>query len=213
MIQTAVVLCGGLGSRVQHLFPELPKSLFPVLGKPFLHWLLMWLFKQSVRRIILAAGHKGESIRVRIPDFEDEMPVRISILVEDEPLGRGGALLRCLPHVREERLLVVNGDTSTLLDLDLLEDLFLDSDEPAYVLQTEDRGQVKGAGVYLFRRDALARFPCSWKCDLDEDLLPELKPRFVLVDVPFLDIGTPNGYARADKFVSNHRGCFGHAFV
>src|SRR5882724_8631919 len=59
---TAVVLAGGLGTRIQALFPDLPKPMIPVLGKPFLEWVIRFLRKQGFERAIISSGYRAEVV-------------------------------------------------------------------------------------------------------------------------------------------------------
>ena len=61
MIPQAVILVGGLGTRLAEQFPDVPKGLVPVNGRPFLEWQLDWLRRGGITRVLLAAGHKGET--------------------------------------------------------------------------------------------------------------------------------------------------------
>ena len=88
----AIILCGGLGTRLAPVVSTLPKSLAPVAGRPFLDYLLAWLRSTGiVDRVILATGHLAGSIDQHYgADFEG-LPLRFSR--EEHPLGTGGALL------------------------------------------------------------------------------------------------------------------------
>jgi NDP-sugar pyrophosphorylase family protein len=86
----AIILLGGKGTRLSGLFPDLPKALVPVNGRPFLARQIDWLFSQGFHSILLAAGYMGDKISawVRRQSFHD----RISVSLEPTPLGTGGAL-------------------------------------------------------------------------------------------------------------------------
>ena len=86
----AIILCGGRGTRLNALYPDRPKALASVAGKPFLAWQIDWLLQNNIRTILLAAGYMGDKIRewVRQQSFND----RVSVFIEPEQLGTGGAL-------------------------------------------------------------------------------------------------------------------------
>lgn len=107
---TAIVLAGGLGTRLRQAVPDLPKPLAPVAGRPFLAWLLDRWAGQGVERFMLSVGYRAEAIRETIGTRHAGVPVEY--VVETVPLGTGGALLRAAAGLsRDERFLLLNGDT------------------------------------------------------------------------------------------------------
>ena len=60
---TVLILVGGEGKRIRHLYPTLPKPLIPVAGKPFLHWILKEIRKINIKNVIFAAGFLGDRIQ------------------------------------------------------------------------------------------------------------------------------------------------------
>lgn len=111
----AIILLGGKGTRLQGLFPNQPKALVPIAGRPFLEWQLAWLFRQGVSSVHLAAGYLGQAIRDWIAATPPPSPV--SIGVEPVPLGTAGGLKYAEPFIRSDPFLVLNGD-SLLPNLD-----------------------------------------------------------------------------------------------
>ena len=112
MIPQAVILLGGKGTRLAARFPDLPKALVPVRGRPFLEWQLDWLKRNGIARVLLAAGHKADVLdaylAARAPDGLDLVLSR-----EPEPLGTGGALKFVEPLLATDPVLVFNGDSLT----------------------------------------------------------------------------------------------------
>lgn len=106
----AIVLAGGLGTRLRAAVPGLPKPMAPVGGRPFLAHLLERWIDQGVREFVLSVGYRHEAI---VDAFGDRhRGVRLRYVIERTPLGTGGALLaaaRALPH--DEPFLLLNGDT------------------------------------------------------------------------------------------------------
>src|SRR2546430_660103 len=114
----AVVLAGGLGTRVRHLLADLPKPLASAAGRPFLEWLLRYLRKQGVERAVLSAGHHAGKLEafaasVAIPGMS------VSCVRESEPLGTAGGFLHAVRESSDAKsdLLVCNGDSLVLTDL------------------------------------------------------------------------------------------------
>src|SRR6187399_1289937 len=87
-----VILAGGLGTRIRDRSGGLPKSLIPVLGKPFVFYQLEWLKRQKVERVVLSVGHRGDLIADVVGDGSN---FGLSIAYADEGRdlrGTGGAL-------------------------------------------------------------------------------------------------------------------------
>jgi len=112
----ALVLAGGEGTRLRPLTLTLPKPVLPLAGRPFLSFMLDWLRDHGVEEAILSCGFRSDDVRRVLGDIYDGM--RLRYVVEDEPLGTAGPLRLALGQgVLEERLLVLNGDCLTDIDL------------------------------------------------------------------------------------------------
>ena len=105
----AIVLAGGLGTRLRAVVSDLPKPLAPVAGRPFLAWLLDRLAANGLRRTILACGYMAEAVRDAIGDAWQGMEIAYS--VEGEPLGTGGAIRLAAARLQGDAVHVLNGDT------------------------------------------------------------------------------------------------------
>lgn len=110
----ALILAGGLGTRLRPRFGDLPKPLAPLGGRPFLARQLEWLAAAGVREAVLCVGHGAAAVREALGDGA-ALGVRVEYSVEAEPLGTGGALLLAEPHVSGP-CIVANGDTLALCD-------------------------------------------------------------------------------------------------
>ena len=106
----AIVLAGGLGSRLKAAVPDVPKPMAPINGRPFLEYLVDYWAGQGVDRFVLSVGYKREVI-------EEHFAVRhkgmeMDYAVENQPRGTGGGLLLALKHLRRSgTFLILNGDT------------------------------------------------------------------------------------------------------
>jgi D-glycero-alpha-D-manno-heptose 1-phosphate guanylyltransferase len=109
MITEAIFLAGGLGTRLQTVVADLPKSLAPVGGRPFLSYLLDYSRKQGIRKFIFALGYKTDHIEKFVKETLPEGSYIFS--VEDEPLGTGGAIYKACSFVTGPDVLVLNADT------------------------------------------------------------------------------------------------------
>ena len=110
MIPHAIILLGGKGTRIAAHFPDRPKCLVPVAGRPFLEWQFDWLRRNGICRVLLAAGHLADVLA----DYLAARPadgLEIALSREPEPLGTGGALKFVEPQLTSDPVLVFNGDS------------------------------------------------------------------------------------------------------
>lgn len=235
---TAVILCGGRGTRISHLFPDCPKPMVEVAGQPFLHWVVRWLEAQGVRALVLSTGYLGEQIESWAKSQLGNSTKSVACRREVTPLGTAGAIRNCL-DLCSDPFWVLNGDSLAGVNLaDALQRF--DAANPAGVLfglrqadasrfgalDIEESRLIgfreKGtpgpgfinAGVYLFRRALFERMAPERAASLETELLPQalaVGERFEVVpaDVPFIDIGTPESVAQASRFVARHPELFG----
>ena len=113
---TAIVLAGGLGTRLRATVPDWPKPMAPVGGKPFLTYLLDYWIGQGVDHVVLSVGYRHEAI---IDTYGAAYGgVRLDYAIETEPMGTGGALRLAARHCPEgQGFLLLNGDTFFAVDL------------------------------------------------------------------------------------------------
>jgi D-glycero-alpha-D-manno-heptose 1-phosphate guanylyltransferase len=224
MNREAVVLAGGLGTRLKDVVEELPKSMAPVNNKPFLAYILDKLSSSGFTTIILATGYKTEVIERY---FGDEWKgAKLIYSIEKEPLGTGGAILHALPHITSENCFVFNGDTLFTIDFGEMQKEFLDknpvmtialkrmSDFDRYgsVTMEGDRivsfnekrfiheGLING-GIYILDRKWFEQNAPGDKFSFEKDIM-EINTRRCLItgyisDAYFIDIGIPDDYYRA----------------
>ena len=216
----AVVLAGGLGTRLRAAVSDVPKPMAPVQGRPFLERLLDYWIGQGVRRAVLAVGYMHDTIRRHFGDQYRGCAIAYS--VEQQPLGTGGALVQALPLVQDKTFLVLNGDTYFAVPLAALNDFHRErradvslclfrSDNPRYtgislardgrVTSFSGHGAANG-GVFVFERAAAARLPAGVS-SLENDLLPRVGAVYGCVfDVPFVDIGLPEDWRAAANIIT-----------
>lgn len=225
----AVVLAGGLGTRLRSVVSEVPKAMAPIAGQPFLAYLLRFLETQGIRRVVLAVGYRHEMIRAAFGFRYQGLELVYS--VEEEPLGTGGGLLRALPHVEGTSAFVLNGDTFLRLDYRAMARALDDSpdaplmvglrrvaDTGRYGAARVVQGRIEGftargtngpglinAGCYLVARDIFERYPMgskfSWEADFLEARIAELRPIAFECDAPFIDIGIPEAFEEAQTLI------------
>ena len=217
----AVVLAGGLGTRLRTAVSDVPKPMAPVQGRPFLERLLDYWIGQGVSRAVLAVGYMHDTIRRHFGDKYRDCTITYS--VEQQPLGTGGALVQALPSIRDKTFLVLNGDTYFAVPLATLGDFhrqrraevslsLFRSDNRRYTgISLAPDGRVTGltgqgaanGGVFLFERSAAVRLPTGVS-SLEKDLLPRLLGGLYgcIFDAPFVDIGLPEDWRAAANIIT-----------
>lgn len=109
MIKEAIILAGGLGTRLRDAVPDLPKCMAPVAGKPFLFYVINHMRSQGIEKFIFSLGYKHESIQEYL---QSEFPtLSYTCVIERDPMGTGGAILLALASASEQHVIVTNGDT------------------------------------------------------------------------------------------------------
>lgn len=116
----AIILAGGLGTRLRSVISEVPKCMAPVAGKPFLWYLLKFLTKYDINRVILSVGYLREVIFKWIDRVKEEFPYEIDYAIEELPLGTGGGIKLGLTKTMTNNVIVLNGDTFFDVNLDKL---------------------------------------------------------------------------------------------
>jgi D-glycero-alpha-D-manno-heptose 1-phosphate guanylyltransferase len=217
----AVVLAGGLGTRLRAAVSDVPKPMAPVQGRPFLERLLDYWIGQGVRHAVLAVGYMHETIRKHFGEKYRDCAITYS--VEQQPLGTGGALVQAVTLVHEKTFLVLNGDTYFAVPLATLTEFhrrhraevslsLFRSDDPRYtgislaadgrVTDLSGRGAANG-GVFMFERAAATALPAG-RSSLEKDLLPRLSGGLYgcIFDAPFVDIGLPEDWRAAANIIT-----------
>lgn len=220
----AVILAGGMGTRLRSVVSDVPKCMAPVAGKPFLHYLLNTLEKAGFTHIILSLGYKHEMIEEWIQTVSTSM--RISFVIEDHPLFTGGAVKLALSKAEEPEIFILNGDT--FLEVRYADMLKLHKDTKAHatlalkemhdferyglveinpethrILQFHEKqfcksGLING-GIYLINRDELAGYPEKFSLEkeyFEKNVTTRILSGY-LSDGYFIDIGIPEDYAQA----------------
>jgi D-glycero-alpha-D-manno-heptose 1-phosphate guanylyltransferase len=121
-IKEAIILAGGLGTRLKSVISDLPKCMAPVSGKPFLHWVISYFQKQGVEKFIFSLGYKHEIIEEYLnKEFTiRQSPVAIQLSIEETPLGTGGAIKLACEKATEQNVTIINGDTFFKINLQQL---------------------------------------------------------------------------------------------
>lgn len=220
MIDTAVILAGGKGTRLQTVANGKPKPLVDVKGQPFLTWQLMYLKSQGIKTAIVLVGHEAEQIIQQYSRHPIE-GLKIQFVREVTPMGTGGALKNALAHLPDSFFLV-NGDSFLPVELEPISAEFEQGDgdllivvlDPCdgvpvppniqhsrgkIVLYKKDAPKSEGlravdAGLYIFKKDVLTASPQETQYDLSVYLQAAIAQNRALAFITrqiFFDIGTP----------------------
>ena len=217
----AVILAGGLGTRLRSVVSEIPKCMAPVAGKPFLQYQLEWLSRFGCTHVVLSVGYLKDVI-FRFMESRP-WPFEVSYAVEEEPLGTGGGIRLALQKCRGRKVYVLNGDTffnvdlpalpfaapvtlalKPMRDFDRYGAVDFDGDLVTGFREKEAcaEGLING-GVYAIDRTSLdmALYPRKFSFERDV-LVPLADYGLVAGQVQggyFIDIGIPEDYARAQR--------------
>jgi D-glycero-alpha-D-manno-heptose 1-phosphate guanylyltransferase len=229
VVTEAIILAGGLGTRLRPAISDLPKAMAPIAGQPFLKYLLQFLEMNGVCRVVLAVGYRKEAISEFFGSSYGGLKLLYSL--EDEPLGTGGGLLQSLAFVESPFALVLNGDTFLRLNYQAMAATLDHHQDPQLVVALRPvadtarygaalvaEGRIQGfaargtrrpglinAGCYLIARDIFRRYPMprkfSWEQDFLQARASEVRPIAFECDVPFIDIGIPEALAEAQTLI------------
>lgn len=131
MMREAMILAGGLGTRLRSLLPDKPKVLAPIGRYPFLYYLLHYLAGQQVSRVILSLGYQHQLVQQWLAEVDKgQFPFEIQIVTEPQPLGTGGAISLSMSYALAARVFVLNGDTYFPISLSDMEQLHQSMKKP-----------------------------------------------------------------------------------
>jgi D-glycero-alpha-D-manno-heptose 1-phosphate guanylyltransferase len=219
----AIILAGGLGTRLRETVPDLPKCMAPVAGRPFLFYVINHLRMQGVGKFIFSLGYRHETI-------QEYLDARFSTLdfqsaIEDEPLGTGGAIQLAIRKALSQHVIITNGDTLFKISVPELSAFHLEKQSDCTLalkpMQNFDRygvvelgkdgevtsfrekkfypsGNING-GTYILNREKFLGHLWPEKFSFEKDYLEKKIDRLYgrPGDAYFIDIGVPEDYERA----------------
>ncbi len=227
----AVILAGGLGTRLKEVVQDIPKPMAPIAGKPFLDYLLRHLAFYGIEKFLFLTGYKSEIIEEYLErEFSGKVVVEISR--EKSLLGTGGALLNAWDYLEEE-FIMVNGDTYVNFDYTsflnqriiktnyiILKHLEHSERYGSIIINSENiikefrekemRNDVLiNTGIYLLQKRSLQEYYSSYtfekKISLESEIFPEMSTEGMLTgfvtDGDFIDIGVPEDYFLAQRVI------------
>ena len=217
-IPVAVILCGGMATRLGKLSENTPKALMTINGKTVIDIIINRLKSQQIKKIVLCAGHLHNQL---LDKFKYSSDIKISI--ENHPLGTGGAIKNALEHIDGDLFFVMNGDTLSNINYVNMWNHHLKNRKSATIAITKKTKRydsnvliVEGdlvkkfykkigfneitedlyenAGTYLFSKIGIPFDSYPEKFSLEDTTLPNLAIRkelnYWLLDEPVIDIGT-----------------------
>lgn len=207
----AVILAGGLGTRVRHLLPDVPKPMAPVAGRPFIEWVVRYLAAHGIQRIVISAGFKAEIIAGHFA--EPILPdLQVQCVAEPQPLGTAGGFVYAARASGQipDHWLVLNGDSLVFADPGLLAPLCASPEITGAIfginvpdasrygsLAIDSAGTLTGfnekrsgrgmisAGVYLLSQRAVEPLPSGTLLSFERDVFPQwIKDKRAIKVVP-----------------------------
>ena len=223
----AIVLAGGLGTRLSEITTDIPKPMAPIGTRPFLEYLLDYLVEQRAEQVILAVSHKWEVIHKHFGDTYRGMLLKYS--VEDEPLGTGGAIRQALDTIPDDEVIVLNGDTLFQVELEAMAATYHRGKALLTIAlkqvadcgrfgrvkisgngvitefmekSTTSSGWING-GIYMLNRRLLDDFQMPARFSFEQDLvgpnISRIRPVAFQSSAYFIDMGAPEDYKRAQR--------------
>jgi D-glycero-alpha-D-manno-heptose 1-phosphate guanylyltransferase len=234
MIKECIILAGGLGTRLRSAVPDLPKCMAPVAGKPFLAHVIDYFRNQGIEKFIFSLGYKHEAIEA----FLDTTYASYNkqYVIEQEPLGTGGAIQLACRQATEKDVLILNGDT--LFSIQLAKQTAFHQQHQAHctlalkpmqhfdrygVVELMENGAIKSfkekqyyenglinGGIYTLQVAAFLNEGLPEKFSFEKDYLEKLytaRPMYGVVQYEyFIDIGIPEDFAKANRDLASQGG-------
>ena len=223
----AIILAGGLGTRLRSVVKDVPKPMADINGKPFLEYLLDFLNFYKFEKIVLAVGYKREIIQ---DYFKNKFKnIEIDYSIEEKLLGTGGAITKALKKTKSNNVFIFNGDTFLEIDVNDFLRFHLEKnadisialkhmknfdrygsiniDKDFRITSFEEKsfkkeGYING-GVYIVSRDFLENLNLDKKFSFEKDVLEKFYKEKRFFGYPsegyFIDIGIPKDYLKAQK--------------
>jgi len=228
LLSQAVVMAGGLGTRLRPLTEDLPKAMLPVGGRPLMERIIEQLQQAGIRRVNVTTHYKSEKIMDHFGDGR-AFGVELHYVNEDRPLGTGGAL--GLMPAPQEPMLIINGDILTEIDFRAMLDFHQESRaemtvavsrydlqvpygvvecEGSHVCGLTEKPQLSffvNAGIYLIEPAVYSYIPNGERFDMTDLIDKLLSAKRPVVSFPirehWLDIGQHSDYEQAQKRAMN----------
>ena len=228
----AIILAGGLGTRIRNVIGDIPKPMAPIKNKPFVEYILNYLELNNVKKVILSVGYKNEYI---IKYFgETYRSLKLLYSKENSPLGTGGAIVKSMSLCQSSNIIVMNGDSFHNIDLAGLFNFHLRKyaditiasnlsdnvsrygvikyDKDDRVISFKEKPESDGAnyinsGIYIIKKDFLNSMKLpkvfSFESEILEQGVCSNSYYTMKYDEWFVDIGVPEGLLKANHLLAD----------
>jgi len=232
MIKEAIILAGGLGTRLRKVVKDIPKPMAEINGKPFLVYLLKYLSFQGIEKVIFSVGYKHEAIINYFgSNFEN---LNLIYSIEETPLGTGGAIKKSLNYLDSEEALILNGDTFFKINIHKFHNLhktynsylsialkkvknpsrygIVEIDENFRIKKFYEKEQLKkggliNGGIYFLNKSFFTSLKMPDVFSFERDFLEKYYQNYDFYGFPcegyFIDIGIPEDYEKAKEELKN----------
>jgi D-glycero-alpha-D-manno-heptose 1-phosphate guanylyltransferase len=225
-ITEAIILAGGMGTRLREAVSDVPKPMAPVGNRPFLAYLLDDLKIQKIQHVILSVGYQYEVIKNYFGT--EYQGIKLSYSIENQPLGTGGGIVLALKKCVQDDFFILNGDTffkvnlsklsafhhRTQADLSIALKKMVDFDRYGIIqtdgnkiLQFEEKkycseGHING-GIYAIKKAFISKLNLPEKFSFEKGILEKSLGQYRAfkgaIDEYFMDIGIPTDYFQFQK--------------
>ena len=226
----AIVLAGGLGTRLRSVVSDLPKPMASINGKPFLEYILDELNDFKFEKVVLTVGYKKEVIMNYFGNSYKNIKLVYSI--EDEPLGTGGCIKKALSFIDDPYVFVLNGDTMFKIDFHAMSKSRQLTIACKHMYHFDRYGEIKifngkviafsekkhvqegyiNGGIYYMPKNLFDVYDLpsvfSLEKDFFEKYIHELEIHAFLAEDYFIDIGIPEDYLRAQEDFQKKKALF-----
>jgi D-glycero-alpha-D-manno-heptose 1-phosphate guanylyltransferase len=192
MQREVIILAGGFGKRLLDVVSVVPKCLAPINGTPFLDYLIKYLKKYGISRFILSLGYKSDLIISYINEFHPDIDV--TFVIEDSPLGTGGAIKASVKEVKVKNVLVVNGDTFFNINLNDFYNAALTNQYPFTIALQKIEKNYRYGFVELDEKNEIIRF-----CEKQESNNVFINTGFYIINKEQVNFDTNNDIFSLEK--------------
>ncbi len=195
----AVILAGGIGTRLKPITDFVPKPLIPINNIPIIEWQIRHLKKFGIRDLVICTGYKTDQIQNYL-EHKDNFGSKIRYSIEKTPLGTGGAIKKAAKMIKDKSFLVLNGDIITTIDV---RKLYSKQNSIALIELRTKFGTVdlNGGKVINFReKDSISNvWMNAGIYHLDKKLVADLPQKGSIEEITFHDYAK-NGKINGVKF-------------
>lgn len=222
----AIILAGGLGTRLRSEVSDRPKCMAEINGKPFLYYWLRYLERYKIEKVILSLGYMAEVVVDWTKKNRGLFSFPMDYVIEKEPLGTGGALRLATNRILQKEVLVLNGDSIFLIDFDNFYKKYKTAEASITLalkemknferygnVITEQNGKIItfeekkfckqgfiNCGVYIINKAKLDLNNFPYKFSFEKEILEKRKDIFGFkYEGYFIDIGIPEDYHKAQE--------------